>query len=262
MKGINSINSMKLQEIKVITGTIVLKTGLHIGSGNTEMQIGGVDNLVIKHPHTQEPYIPGSSLKGKIRALLEYYYGIPPHSYKINKKQGGLAHHELLTKSSQDISIPREIVENTRKILKIFGLSGSAGEVILEEIGPTRVAFADCFFTEDYRKELEKNNHPYTEIKAENRINRITGTAEHPRHTERVPAGAKFSFEITFKIFYEEDRELFKELLKGMKLLELDYLGGSGSRGYGRIKFEIDSEDQRKEFEDLNLFNGSPSKGS
>ncbi len=73
---------MKLREIKTIKGKIILKTGLHIGSGNMEMQIGGTDNPVIKHPHTHEPYIPGSSLKGKMRSLLEYYYGIVAESAK------------------------------------------------------------------------------------------------------------------------------------------------------------------------------------
>jgi CRISPR-associated protein Csm3 len=74
--------ALKLQKIYEITGKIELLTGLRIGSGNTEMHIGGVDNLVIKHPYTNEPYIPGSSLKGKIRSLLEYYFGLPHISYK------------------------------------------------------------------------------------------------------------------------------------------------------------------------------------
>jgi CRISPR-associated protein Csm3 len=68
--------SLKLNKISVIQGTIELKTGLHIGGGDTEMHIGGTDNPVVKHPHTNEPYIPGSSLKGKIRSLLELKYGI------------------------------------------------------------------------------------------------------------------------------------------------------------------------------------------
>jgi CRISPR-associated protein Csm3 len=116
------------------------------------------------------------------------------------------------------------------------------------------VAFSDCFFTEEFKGKLEKERLPYTEIKAENRINRITGTAEHPRFTERVPAGAEFNFRITLKIYSKEDEELLDILLKGMKLLELDYLGGCGSRGYGRIKFHFDDEEIKQKFESITLF--------
>jgi CRISPR-associated protein Csm3 len=236
---------LKLQKIYEITGKIELLTGLHIGSGNTEMHIGGVDNLVIKHPYFNEPYIPGSSLKGKIRSLLEYYFGLPTHSYD----NGGVTSYKLLTENN----ISEDVKSNARIILKLFGLSGSGSEV-LEEVGPTRVAFSDCFFTDEFRSKLEKERLPYTEIKAENRINRITGTAEYPRFIERVPAGAEFNFRITLKIYFNEDEELLDILLKGMKLLEFDYLGGCGSRGYGRIKFHFDDEKIKQKFESITLF--------
>jgi CRISPR-associated protein Csm3 len=241
--------ALKLQKIYEITGKIELLTGLRIGSGNTEMHIGGVDNLVVKHPYTNEPYIPGSSLKGKIRSLLEYYFGLPTHSYRVDRNSGGVSSYKLLTENN----ISEDVKSNARIILKLFGLSGSGSEV-LEEVGPTRVAFSDCFFTEEFKGKLEKERLPYTEIKAENRINRITGTAEHPRFTERVPAGAEFNFRITLKIYSKEDEELLDILLKGMKLLELDYLGGCGSRGYGRIKFHFDDEEIKQKFESITLF--------
>ncbi len=60
---------MRLSEMREITGKIILKSGLHVGAGDTEMRIGGTDNPVIKHPHNLEPYIPGSSIKGKVRSL-------------------------------------------------------------------------------------------------------------------------------------------------------------------------------------------------
>lgn len=243
------IVNLKLQKIYQIKGKIQLLTGLHIGSGNTEMQIGGVDNLVIKHPYTNEPYIPGSSLKGKIRGLLEYYYGIPAFAYKVDNTSGGLTTHKLLNNNN----IPEDLKENAKRLLKLFGLSGAAEE-ILKEIGPSRVAFADCFFSEDYLKKIKEENLPFTEIKAENRINRITGTAEHPRFTERVPAGAKFDFQITLKILNDDDEELLDIILTGMRLLELDYLGGSGSRGYGRIKFEIEDREIREKIENIKIF--------
>jgi CRISPR-associated protein Csm3 len=247
--------ALKLQKIYEITGKIELLTGLRIGSGNTEMHIGGVDNLVVKHPYTNEPYIPGSSLKGKIRSLLEYYFGLPGFSYEVDKINGGVTSYKLLKNnlSQNKIEIPDEIKNCAKIILKLFGLSGSGSEV-LEEIGPTRVAFSDCFFTEEFKSKLEKERLPYTEIKAENRINRITGTAENPRFTERVPAGAEFDFRITLKIYSNEDEKLLDILLKGMKLLELDYLGGCGSRGYGRIKFHFDDEEIKQKFESITLF--------
>ncbi|MCC6026292.1 MAG: type III-A CRISPR-associated RAMP protein Csm3 [Caldimicrobium sp.] len=241
--------ALKLQKIYEITGKIELLTGLRIGSGNTEMHIGGVDNLVIKHPYTNEPYIPGSSLKGKIRSLLEYYFGLPGFSYGVDPSSGGITSYKLLKENN----ISEDVKSNAKTILKLFGLSGSGSDV-LEKIGPTRVAFSDCFFTEEFKGKLEKERLPYTEIKAENRINRITGTAEHPRFTERVPAGAEFNFRITLKIYSDEDEELLDILLKGMKLLELDYLGGCGSRGYGRIKFHFYNEDIKQKFEQIKLF--------
>ncbi len=239
------MSELKLKEIKIITGKICLLTGLHIGSGQTEMQIGGTDNMVIKHPYTNEPYIPGSSLKGKIRSLLELYYGIPTYAFQTDNKSGGLANPKMLNNNN----IPEEIKEKGKIILKLFGLSGSANERILEQIGPSRLAFSDCFLSKDYVQKVVSTNLPFVEVKAENRINRITGTAEHPRFPERVPAGAEFDFRITFKVLRNDDEALFNELLKGMKLLEYDYLGGSGSRGYGRIKFEIDNSEIREQFE-------------
>ncbi len=237
---------LQLKRILQIKGKIKLLTGLRIGSGDTEMHIGGVENLVVKHPYTNEPYIPGSSLKGKIRSLLELYYGIPVYAVKVDRNSGGLANPRMINNNE----ISEKIKENALKILKIFGVSGSAQEVITE-IGPTRVAFYDCFYTENWRNYLKNHNLPFTEIKAENRINRITGTAEHPRFTERVPAGSEFGFRLTFKIYTDEDYSLFDEILKGMALLEYDYLGGSGSRGYGRIQFEIEDNELSKQFEDI-----------
>lgn len=242
---------LKLHKIIIIQGKIKVLTGLRIGAGDTEMRIGGADNLVIKHPHTQEPYIPGSSLKGKIRSLLELYHGLPFYAEKADRQNKGLTTHELLNFKEA----PSDIREKARKILKFFGTSGSAQDFV-KDLGPTRVGFSDCFYTEEYRKKLYEEGLPHVEVKAENRINRLTGTAEHPRFTERVPAGAEFDFKINLKILNSnEEEELLNELLTGMKLLEYDYLGGSGSRGYGRIKFEIEGDEAlKKRFETLNPF--------
>lgn len=243
---------MQLKKIISLKGVIKLKTGLHIGSGNTEMQIGGTDNPVIKHPHTNEPYIPGSSLKGKIRSLIELYYGVVAEATKSDEfiRSGGLASANMLKKANGDT---KKHIEN---ILKVFGSgAGDTDEELAKTLGPTRVSFSDCFLTEDFIKEAEKNRWSFVEIKSENRINRITGTAEHPRFIERVPSGAKFNLDISFKILNDGEEYLFKEyLLKGLKLLEYDSLGGSGSRGYGKIEFHFEDESIRTEYNQIELW--------
>lgn len=234
---------MRLREIREFTGKITLKSGLHIGAGETEMRIGGTDNPVVKHPYTLEPYIPGSSLKGKVRALLEMKSG-------LMRLTGG---KPFSASDLRECKTDEERSEG-KKILKLFGASG-ADEEQLKEIGPTRVSFADAFLRDEWKKEvLEKQHASFTEIKAENSINRIKGTAEHPRFTERVPAGAEFAFCITLKVMEDEDEELEEYLLKGLRLLQMDSLGGNGSRGYGRIAITFDNEEIQQRFEQADPF--------
>ena len=231
---------MKLTSITEIKGAIVLKSGLHIGAGDMEMKIGGVDNAVIKHPHNQTPYIPGSSIKGKVRSLLEMRSGLmgrtggKPVSVKILSDLNGSQKNEC------------------EKILKLFGCSGADSDET-EKIGPTRVSFADCPMNRKWVENCALRNLPLTEVKSENSINRIKGTAENPRFTERVPADAKFDFAVTLKNLGEE-ADLLDYLLEGLKLLELDAIGGSGSRGYGRIAFQFDDDEIRQKFESLTPF--------
>ena len=235
--------NLKLREIKKLEGKITLKSGLHIGSGNMEMHIGGADSPVIKHPHTLEPYIPGSSLKGKVRSLLEMASGLMIYT------GGGVVSTKILNKN--DISA--EDKNKAKEIIKIFG---SGGDDKGEEtgLGPTRVSFADCYLDEDWKKKAQANRWQLTEVKSENSINRIKGTAENPRFIERVPEGTQFSFSLTFKALDDGDEALFDKLLEGLKLLELDALGGSGSRGYGRIKFEFKDTEIDEKFTKLNPF--------
>lgn len=234
---------MKLAEIKKLEGTITLKSGLHIGSGGMEMHIGGTDSPVIKHPHTLEPYIPGSSLKGKVRALLELESGLMIYT------DGNVVSSKILKKIADN----KELKNKCESILKIFGSSGADQE---DEtlMGPTRVSFSDCYLDEEWKKKAAENRWLLTEEKSENVINRIKGTAEHPRFIERVPEGAKFRFMVTFKLLQKGDEDLFDELLKGLKMLEMDTLGGNGSRGYGRVAFEFDDEKVNEKFRTLNPF--------
>ena len=234
---------MKLTGVKEYTGKIVLQSGLHIGAGDAEMRIGGTDNPVIKHPYTLEPYIPGSSLKGKVRSLLELRSGLIGKRKKVD---GG----PLTLKDYRDTQ--GEEREACAAILKLFGISG-ADQDETGEIGPSRASFADCALDPEWRKSAFEKSMALTEVKSENSIDRIKGTALNPRFTERVPADTQFSFSIAIKQM-EGDENLEMALFQGLKLLELDALGGSGSRGYGRVKFLFNEQKDQKTFESITPF--------
>jgi len=228
---------MKLENIREITGKIILRSGLHIGAGDTDMKIGGTDNTVIKHPHTMEPYIPGSSLKGKVRSLLEMRSGL------MTKTEGSPVSLKIYGR------LEGKEKEECEKILKLFGSSGADVEEA-PVLGPTRASFADCPLDDKWRETASENHLSLTEIKSENSINRIKGTAENPRFTERVPSNTEFRFCITLKEL-GEDEELEDFLLEGLKLLQMDSLGGNGSRGYGRLKLEFDDKEIAKKFDKI-----------
>ena len=231
---------MKLINIVEIKAKLVLQTGLHIGARDSEMHIGGIDNSVIKHPITQSPYIPGSSLKGKIRTLLEW-------------RSGAVQNAPLTVK---DITKNPEEVKN---ILRLFGISGDTknSEQEVAEIGVSRLAFWDCALNSDWEKAIRDDNQLLTEAKSENTIDRITSltTGGGVRQTERVPAGAEFDFKLMLRQFEGDKPELLELVLKGLKLLELDSLGGSGSRGYGKVKFiELTVDGETRNLDDIKPF--------
>lgn len=236
---------MRLTAIQRLTGTIKLVSGLHIGSGNNEMHIGGTDNPVIKHPLTLEPYIPGSSIKGKIRSLLEWELGVVGHT---GGRPLGFKHVEGLEGGER---------ERAKNILKLFGGAPEGGGQnlsLVEEIGPTRLAFWDCPLERDWVQQMNDRNLLLTETKMENMIDRIRGVAEHPRNSERVPADARFAFNLTLR--RHDDEDLLPTVWRGLKLLELTGLGGSGSRGYGKVRFEaltLDGKDVLEYVKSVNL---------
>jgi CRISPR-associated protein Csm3 len=241
----------QLTAITTLTATLKLVSGLRIGAGDSEMRIGGVDNTVIKHPHTGLPYIPGSSLKGKMRSLLEWRSGAV--------KEGPLGWSDY-DKDKATVNDP--IHSEVKRILQLFGISGDAqlGEQ-MKDIGPSRLSFWDCQLQQAWTKEVRDNNQMLTEVKSENRINRISGVAEHPRQTERVPAGACFDFRLSVKRLAGDGDELLATVLQGLKLLELDSIGGSGSRGYGKVKFiglKIDDKDAAEDFTAVQPFGKAP----
>lgn len=213
---------MKLKEIRTINGKIKLLTGLAIGGGNEKIEIGGNDNPIIRNPLTNEPYIPGSTLKGKMRSLTEWNLG------KVE------ANKNIHTCS-----------EKTCIICKIFGRG--AEEAKKSEAGPTRITLRDAYLTKESKdklNDLKRKKGTDSETKYENTINRYTGEAR-PRNLERVPAGIEFEFNISIKVF-DKDENLLDTIYKAMKLLEADGIGGGVSRGNGQIKF-IDLKEDGKE---------------
>ena len=200
-------------KILTLSGQVELLSGLHIGGGDDTMKIGGIDNQVIKDINTNKPYIPGSSLKGKMRSLLEW-----------NCRLVGYGQGEPF--SSNNLSkIPDPDKKDAENLLKLFGDSSSKNL-----FGITRMSVGDCALIEEGLKT--------SEAKYENVIDRKSGTAQHPRQTERVPAGVKFNFNIKLKVLDGDDEKALKDMVeKGLSLIENDYLGGNGSRGYGRVLF-------------------------
>ncbi len=206
-----------------IIGKIRLITGLSIGGSGGGLEIGGVDNPIIRNPINNEPYIPGSSLKGKFRSLLEKHLGKELNKEVITGKNLIRIH---ACKNDGDY--------NNCPVCLLFG---SAEKEINK---PTRLIVRDCQLidgAEYTKKDLEeKGDLPFSEIKTETVIDRITAQAM-PRELERVPAGAEFNLDLIYDLYDAKDVEFIGEVFKCMKLLEDDYLGGSGSRGSGQIQF-------------------------
>jgi CRISPR-associated protein Csm3 len=192
----------KLVKKILVSTKLTVVTGLHIGGSKDSVEIGGIDNPVIKvATRKNQPYIPGSSLKGKMRCLLEQVNG----ATAVGKS---------------------EIVNN------LFGYASNNQ--------PSKLIVRDAYLTADSVEKLVAASLDmlYTENKYENTIDRVKGKAEHPRQSERVPAGAEFDVEMVINVWDNDNADELKQLLQqGIALIENDYLGGSGSRGYGQVKF-------------------------
>ena len=192
----------------IIRSNIKLLTGMHIGASNDFSPIGAVDSIVVKDPLTNRPIIPGSSIKGKLRTMMA----------KLMSDNMFLPSHE----------------NDKEEVKRLFGSS------VKDNIVEARLQFYDLFLKN--AEELEKKNLDlgYTEIKFENRIDRIIAKAT-PRQLERVPAGAIFGFKLIYNADNSGNENIikdFKLISNAIKALQLDYIGGSGTRGYGKISFE------------------------
>ncbi len=207
------------------TGKMHLETGTSIKGSDNDLSIGGADSIVVKNPITAIPYIPGSSLKGKLRSLLELHYG--KYTEKKYEKNG----------TEITIGSPCTCGKESCFVCKIFGAHNHPGA----ESAPTRIIVRDCNLSnksKDTIANLLLNGKNYLEVKAENNIDRASGKVGSPRFIERVPAGLDFNVEIVLQVFEGDDAEDMKAKIKeGLTLLENSYIGSSGSRGYGQVTF-------------------------
>ncbi len=251
-----------------LTSTLKVETGLHIGGGGENLQIGGLDKPIIRDPMTRQPYLPGSSIKGKLRSILERLFEKP-----VNRPGGsGTYRYESddlvdgVTEIDKDTFIKFEGARNCQ-VCRVFGSTGVSCWVekeIAEREGlefdsknpkeiddkeyvkvtgrnsPARLIVRDCHLLEDSANKLEQSDTTFymSEWKFENGIDRITAAA-NPRQVERVPRGAEFHFEMVYTIEDEEQvEEDIRNLAIALAILEDDALGGHGSRGYGKVSFQ------------------------
>lgn len=207
-------DTYRIVELRRITGQIEVVTGLRIGASQDTMEISGLDNPILRDPATDMPYIPGSSLKGKLRALSEWYHDEIPERGDPTRARPG------------------------NRTSRVFGVSADRES----QVGPTRLVVRDAFPLPEFQ-EAFREGRPLTEVKHENSINRLTAMA-NPRPMERVVPGVRFGFELVYKVLDmgdggKQDKENFeKVLLPALRLLEMDYLGSAGSRGCGQIRFK------------------------
>ena len=216
----------------IFDGELHCITGLHVGAGKGSLEIGGADNPVVKDS-LGLPYIPGSSLRGRIRALLEQVTGmaVPSELVYLSKRKGQEVRIHQSDRPDDEICI-------------LFGrtpgrMEKATGDSLdSSHSSPARLAVFDApldaaSITAPMRENMDDE---LTEIKSENAIDRITSQA-NPRTLERVPAGAKFNVHMVLDLLCPEDAVLLPMLVQGMRLLEDDALGGGGSRGNGRVRF-------------------------
>ncbi|MBI4616739.1 MAG: type III-A CRISPR-associated RAMP protein Csm3 [Planctomycetes bacterium] len=221
--------NFQLAGLLEISGTIRCRTGLHVGGNPEGFQGIRLDSPVVRDPMTGFPYIPGSSLKGKLRALVELALG------RYGRDRG--AYHPCSC--------------NACPICRIFGVGAKNRSTKGDVRGPTRLVVQDSFpegfagvravpdeGTTAARWERLPTALPYTEWKKENSLDRITSAAS-PRDVERVPAGSVFGFAMVYQLYEPADADALPVLFLAMELLERNYLGGSGSRGYGKVSLAV-----------------------
>ncbi len=216
----------------ILEGEIHCQTGLHIGAGKGSLEIGGADNPVVKDAFGI-PYIPGSSLRGRLRSLLEQTLGLalPSELVYLSKRKGQEVRIHQSDRPDDDICVI--FGRNPGRVERV---SGDAIEAPLAT--PARLTVYDApLLLDSITAQMRENlDDELTEVKSENAVDRITSQA-NPRTLERVPAGAKFKFRLVLDVLCSEDKPLLARVAEGLRMLEDDALGGGGSRGNGRVSF-------------------------
>src|SRR5579883_1656437 len=232
MSAHTSQTELKLIGKLILEGELRCETGLHVGAGKGSLEIGGSDNPVVKDAFGR-PYVPGSSLRGKIRSLLEQSSGlaVPTELVYLSRRKG------------QEVRIHQSDRPDD-EICLLFGRNPGRMERVEGEAlesaaaSPARLTVYDAPLDPDsITPQMRENlDDEITEVKSENAIDRITSQS-NPRTLERVPARARFRVRMVLDVLCEEDKALPPRLLEGLRLLEDDALGGGGSRGSGRVRF-------------------------
>jgi len=206
-----------------LTTKIEALTGLHIGGSGADLEIGGLDNAVLRNPLSRRPYIPGSSLRGKMRSQTEKILGLPQNNPIGQKVYIHTCQNE------------EEFMKNGGcPVCTIFGAPAEK-----EYANHTRLVVRDAELADDSAQALidARTDLLYAELKTEVAIDRVTSAAT-PRTLERVPAGAVFGpAELVYGLYDEADYQRLKVVIDALQLVEDDYLGGSGSRGSGKVRF-------------------------
>src|SRR5438067_9614987 len=232
MSAHTSQTELKLIGKLILEGEMHCETGLHVGAGKGSLEIGGSDNPVVKDAFGR-PYVPGSSLRGKIRSLLEQSSGLagPAELVYLSRRKGQEVRIHQSDRPDDDICIL--FGRNPGRMERVQGENLDTTQAT-----PARLSVFDApLDPESITPQMRENlDDELTEVKSENAIDRITSQA-NPRTLERVPAGARFRFRMVLDILCDEDRELARRVIEGMRLLEDDALGGGGSRGNGRVSF-------------------------
>lgn len=209
----------KLEKKIIIKGHIVAETGIMVGGSTSALEIGGTDKQVVRNPINKMPYIPGSSLKGKMRSMFELSEGT------ISASDDGKSYGPTLNADHLAAQLFGFIKDRTTKS---------------DKQQPSRLIVRDGEL-ENWKEFDGKTELLYTEVKAENSIDRITSAA-NPRFFERVPKGAKFGLNMTINVFNTDANgsKFLASVWQAMRLVQDDYLGGGGSRGNGQIRFVVE----------------------
>ncbi len=214
----------------ILEGELQCQTGLHIGAGKGSLEIGGADNPVVKDAFGV-PYIPGSSLRGRLRSLLEQTLGlaVPSELVYLSKRRGQEVRIHHSDRPDDEVCII--FGRNPGRVEKVSGETIEAATAT-----PARLTVYDApLVLESITQQMRENlDDELTEVKSENAVDRITSQA-NPRTLERVPAGARFKLRMVMDVLCPEDKPLLARLVESLRLLEDDALGGGGSRGNGRV---------------------------